>query len=80
MISRQKLFLKATYSLEELVKKVRIRYLEADKNGTFSEVLQLKETAKWVTEQRHRNFGRCYTFYPEKYMQELGIYYIALEL
>ena len=62
------------------MKKVMIRHLEADKNGSFIEYLELKENAKWVTTQYHRGFGRCYTLYPEKYTRDLGIYYIALEL
>ena len=76
----QQLFLDATYSLDELVKQIKIRYLDADKNGSFTELLAIEETANWVIQQYHRGFGRCYTFYPEKHTRNLGIYYIALEL
>ena len=33
-----------------------------------------------LTEQRHRKFGRCYTFHPAKWLGELGVYYIKLKL
>ena len=79
-LTPQKLFLEATYSLDELVKQIMIRHLEADKNGSFMEYLALEEEAKWVTQQYHRGFGRCYTLYPEKHTRDLGIYYIAMEL
>ena len=62
------------------MKTIKIRHLDADKNGSFTETLQLEEKASWVTPQYHRKFGRCYTLYPEKYTRDLGIYYIRLEL
>ena len=31
-------------------------------------------------EQRHRSFGRCYTFHPRKEARERGIYYIKMRL
>ena len=80
MVTPQQLFLNATYSLNEIVSKIHIRYLKADTNGKFAEDLDLVNNRNWATEQRHRKFGRCYTLYPEKYMKDLGIYYIKLEL
>jgi hypothetical protein len=80
LISRQKLFIDTTYSLNELVRKIRIRHLDADKHGKFSEILVLDEKAKWISENYHRSFGRCYTFYPDENMRNLGIYFMVLEL
>ena len=80
MLSRQQLFKDATYSLSELVRKVKVRHLDANDQGQFSETLVLEENAKWVSEQYHRKFGRCYTFYPADDTINLGIYYIVLEL
>ena len=80
MLSRQELFKDATYSLNELVRKVKVRHLDANDEGQFSETLVLEENAKWVSEQYHRKFGRCYTFYPAENTKDLGIYYIVLEL
>ena len=79
-LTPQQLFLDATYSLDEIVKGIKIRHLTADDSGSFKEILQLEEKATWITPQYHRSFGRCYTFYPEKYNRDLGIYYIKIEL
>jgi len=32
------------------------------------------------TEQRHRGFGRCYTFHPLKKYRDLGIYYYKIQM
>ena len=80
LLSQQQLFKDATYSLNELVRKVKVRHLDANDQGQFSEILVLEDNAKWVSEQYHRKFGRCYTFYPDENMQSLGIYYITLQL
>ena len=80
MISEQKLFLEASYSINDIVRTIKIRYLQADKSGTFSENLKIAENASWISEQRHRKFGRCYTFYPDTDMQYMGIYYMKIEL
>ena len=80
LTSKQKLFIDATYSLDELVRTIYIRYIDADKYGKFGEYLVLDENAKWISENYHRYFGRCHTFYPDENMVALGIYYIRLEL
>ena len=80
MMSEQNLFLEASHSISDIVKAMKIRYLQADKNGKFSENLKIQDNASWVSEQRHRKFGRCYTFYPDTDMQYLGIYYMKIEL
>ena len=80
MITEQQLFLDATYSVNDIVRTINIRYLNADKTGKFTENLKIQDNASWVSEQRHRKFGRCYTFYPDTDMQYLGIYYLKIEL
>ena len=80
LLSRQQLFYKVTYSFQEIIKSISIRYMTKDEKGEFFRNLGLNEIRNLITEQRHRGFGRCYTFYPETYMRNLGIYYIKLAL
>ena len=80
MTTEQQLFVDATYSINDIIRTISIRYLQADKNGKFSEGLKIQDNASWVSEQRHRKFGRCYTFYPDTDMKYIGIYYIKIEL
>ena len=80
MLSEQKLFLEASYSINDIVRTIKIRYLHADKSGSFGENLKIADNASWISEQRHRKFGRCYTFYPDTDMQYMGIYYMKIEL
>ena len=75
-----KLFLEATYNLDEIAKKIQIRFIRSDENGTFQKALDLFDSKSWITEQRHRKFGRCYTMYPDNFTRSLGIYYIKFEL
>ena len=79
-VTQQQLFLEATYNLDEIAKKIQIRLIRSDENGTFLKSLDLFNSQKWITEQRHRKFGRCYTMYPDDFTRSLGIYYIKLQL
>ena len=76
----QQLFSDATYSLREIVKRIKIRTMFADQHDTYSFVVDLSKIQDTITEQRHRMFGRCYTFHPEERLRHLGIYYIKAEL
>ena len=106
-ISETKLFDLVTYSFEELVKRVYIRYFRADcvsndhyhefqnknckislfhwfqtdNNSTYKDLTTKSDIMEdYITEQRHRPFGKCYTIYPTKKMRKLGIYYIGIYL
>ena len=79
-VTEQQLFLEATYNLDEIAKKIQIRLIRSDENGTFLKSLDLFNSQKWITEQRHRKFGRCYTMYPDDFTRSLGIYYIKFQL
>ena len=79
-VTQQQLFLEATYNLDEIAKKIQIRLIRSDENGTFLKSLDLFNSQKWITEQRHRKFGRCYTMYPDDFTRSLGIYYIKFQL
>ena len=71
---------RATFSLKEIAESIYVRYIRADINGKTSEKLKIVDNHKWVTEQRHRKFGRCYTIYPDENVRQLGIYYIKIKL
>ena len=81
MVNQQQLFMDATYNLTGIVKRIKIRYIRADKDGIMSiENLDLKNNLDSFKEQRHRSFGRCYTFYPRKSIRDLGVYYAEFYL
>ena len=75
-MSPQKLFFDATYSLAEIVKHLKVRTIFADDHDSYTFVPDLNLTYDSISEQRHRMFGRCYTYHPEKYIRDLGVYYI----
>ena len=79
-MSQQQLFIEATYSFKEIVKSISVRCIQQNAKGDFFHRLDLTKSQNWITEQRHRGFGRCYTYHPEPHMRNMGIYYIKLEL
>ena len=80
-ISRHELFNMATYSFDDIVKSINARTVYEDDNGDFKlTALDMDETHNSVVEQRHRRFGRCYTYCPETPLKELGIYYLSIIL
>ena len=92
-VSQQKLFLDATYDLEDIVGEIVIRFIKsADRNrmpwkawkvfpGNNMAWTAMNATEELdIVEQRHRKFGRCYTYHPDTTMKELGIYYIRWKL
>ena len=62
------------------MKRLKIRTIFADQYGTYSFDVDLKTIHGSIIEQRHRMFGRCYTYQPEEAIRKLGIYYINAEL
>ena len=79
-VSQQTLFNLATYDIHEIVKQLRVRFLKADKNGKTRTNIRLDANSTSIKEQRHRKFGRCYTFLPEQYILSLGVYYVKAYL
>ena len=82
-VDQQELFKEVTYSFTEIVKRIYIRYINADKNGKTNVNIKdddLENITDSVQEQRHRGFGRCYTFHPKKSIRDLGVYYIKFYL
>ena len=79
-VDQQKLFKEATYNLTEIVKRIFVRYIQADKNGKTQTNIDFEDNLDSIKEQRHRKFGRCYTFHPEKDIRNLGVYYIRTYL
>lgn len=77
-ISETELFEQATFGIEELIKRVFVRFLDADDDDDIATVLKLDKYS--LQEQRHRPFGRCYTLHLDKSMFERGIYYYKIDL
>ena len=75
-ISQQQLFYDSTYSLTEIVTRLKVRTIFADEHDSYTFVPDLNLKHNFVTEQRHRLYGRCYTYLPENAIRDLGIYYI----
>ena len=79
-VTPQELYLEATYTLNEVVEKIKIRYIYADTNGVFGEYINVQELGNLTKVQHHRKFGRCYSLSPDSRMRALGIYYIKIQL
>ena len=80
-ITSHELFNMATYSFDDIVKSIKARTVYEDDKGEFkSTALDMDEKHNSIVEQRHRRFGRCYTYCPETPLKELGIYYLSIIL
>ena len=79
-ISNSDLFKLSTYSLREIVKSISVRSILEDETGEIYESLAINVLTKSVIEQRHRAFGRCYTYCPSKHMRDTGVYYLKIRL
>ena len=79
-VSKHQLFNAATYSFNEIVESVSVRTILEDENGDFLIKVDMNEVHGSITEQRHRRYGRCYTYHPEQSVEELGIYYVKVQL
>ena len=79
-VSDSELFKEATYSFGEIVKSISVRSILEDEKGEIHETLAVNVLTKSVIEQRHRAFGRCYTYCPHKHMRDTGIYYLKIRL
>ena len=85
-VSPQQLFLDATYSFNERIRGIKVRYLVSNHTtGSISEWLNINELntgqgSDLVTEQRHRTLGRCYTFQLDESRLRRGVYYVKIKL
>ena len=85
-VSPQQLFLDATYSFNERIRGIKVRYLVSNHtSGSISEWLNINELntgqgSDLVTEQRHRTLGRCYTVQLDESRLRRGVYYVKIKL
>ena len=85
-VSPQQLFLDVTYSFNERIRGIKVRYLVSNHtSGSISEWLNINELntgqgSDLVTEQRHRTLGRCYTFQLDESRLRRGVYYVKIKL
>ena len=78
--TNNQLFNDATYSFSEIIKSLNVRTIFEDANKEFIFRVDINETRGSIVEQRHRSFGRCYTYCPETFLKNLGVYYIKIKL
>ena len=76
----QKLFHLATYDLPEIVENITVHLSEKNRNGAREIQIDLDERSGEFKEVRHRNFGRCYTFQPDKNKRMFGVNFIKAYL
>ena len=79
-MDEETLFKQATYSLDEIVKRIYIRFIRASDDGKTNTGISVDGTSNSFKEQRHRGFGRCYTLHPEENIRDLGVYYLKAYL
>ena len=79
-ISDQQLFIDASYEVDEIIEEIALRFIKSNEDRRISTRLSNFKKKPYIEEQRHRKYGRCYTFHPDTTMQQLGIYYITLKL
>ena len=85
-VTPQQLFLDATYSFNERIRGIKVRYLVSNHTtGSISEWLNINELnsgqeSDLVTEQRHRTLGRCYTLQLDESRLRRGVYYVKIKL
>ena len=80
-VTEEEVFDEATYNFNELVAYFRIRTVKENENNEYGRVLNITEKLPdTIHEQRHRVFGKCYTFIATKGIKNLGVYYIKIKL
>ena len=80
-VTEQDIFNMASYKFEDIVSSFKIRTVKTNENGKYSTHLNFTHTLpQSMKEQRHRGFGKCYTFIARNDTKELGVYYITIKL
>ena len=81
-MGEKELYNLVTFYSHEMLKEVYFRFFKADANGKFSMKAKnvSSDSVSWLTEQRHRLSGKCFTLTPEPWMEKLGIYYLRFKL
>ena len=69
-----------TYEFSDIVKKIEIQFLDADKYGYTGKIIDSDDAIDSFIEQRHPTLGRCYTFRPETEIQQIGVDSMKFEL
>ena len=80
-LTEQQLFDEVTYRFEEIVGYIQIRShknKESNKNKIYYNSSEYWNSS--IKEHRHRKYGKCYVFMPEKHILQRGVYYIWIKL
>ena len=74
-------FEEVTHNVSEIIDSMLIRMFKQNQNGKDSVSLKSGDIAGLLwREQRHRQFGKCFTFRALDEHRDLGIYYIKFKL
>ena len=75
----KELFELATYSVDEIVDYIYVRFDTSDANNKTNIKLNGTDLEKSLLYQHgHRKYGKCYVYLPPKAILDLGVYYIKL--
>ena len=80
-VTEQDIYNQAAYKFKDIVASFRVRSVKTNKKGEYSTYLNFTRTLPpTIKEQRHRGFGKCYTYLAPNDTKELGVYYIMIKL
>jgi len=79
-VSRSELFELVTYEPGEIVKEIYVRFNKYNPDVGDNYVKVQEFNSSNMREQRHRGFGRCYTYHPAQNYRNYGIYYMKFTL
>ena len=80
-VTEQDIYDQAAYRFEDIIIKFKIRSVKTNKKGEYSTYLNFTKTLpSTIKEQRHRGFGKCYTYLAPNDTKGLGVYYIMIKL
>ena len=78
-IAAKELFNKVTYSVEEIVDHIYVRFVTSDENhSAFTRILGGDLERKLMRTHGHRKYGKCFQYHPEESITMLGVYYIKI--
>ncbi|XP_040576980.1 uncharacterized protein [Lepeophtheirus salmonis] len=76
--SPRALFDYITFSAKDLIRTVKVRTFEAHPERGF--LVYLNVSSSTIKKNPHLKFGKCWTIYPDKWIRDLGIYYMMFQL
>ena len=81
-VSEEELFDEVAYRFDDIVKLFFVRMVhvnESTDSSSYSLNVSQKSN-RMISDARHRNWGKCYTFSPDDDTRGYGIYYLRMQL